>query len=645
MDKKYSDKQLIGFILKYYEEFGVTPKMRDFDNNKDYPNSSTVADYFNTWSNAIKIAKLPKYKRPNKYTKEHLIKLIQDYYKKHNKVPSEKDILKEKDYPPYATFIRYFHTWNNAIIAAGFKINRKKTISKEEYMEEIKKFAKLLGRVPLLEDYKNYPEAPSLGSITHVFGPLNRLYRNLGWKFVRQGRYTEEELLYYLNEFKIKHGRPPLFKEFNNGRGYPDATIYARTFGTWKEALAKVGLKPIDDYRGRLYMKWQNFCEDVATALYGKVICQRYIEGIGYPDIYVPKENLIIDAMTSPYNHANKIRQSELYPKHAKRVEFWCLFEEGKKIENLKIIYIFPNDIILILENKNELELKKRLINFIKIRNDALKNEPDFYTKKNLLRRIKKYYNETGKIPSTKDWKILDNEPSITTYCKFFGSWSNAKRIALGKTNSYHNLTDIDILNFIKEFVKIYGYVPTENDFNNNPNFPSASTVSKKLGGWVAAVKLAGFKPYIDTTLTKEVFLMRLKEYYYINKKSPQAREFKQYQKFGKFNDLLREAGIPIEYVSEYTDEELLSYILLFYKTYKKIPNSKDFYKLSNYPSPTSYRRRFGSWNKAVILAGYIPKRKSPHSPSANFSILPLNQRILHPKPKSHCHFPLDFLV
>lgn len=53
-----------------------------------------------------------------------------------------------------------------------------------------------------------------------------------------------------------------------------------------------------------------------------------------------------------------------------------------------------------------------------------------------------------------------------------------------------------------------------------------------------------------------------------------------------------------------YTDEELLNYLKGFYEKNKRIPVKRDFINNPEYPGHDTYNKRFGSWNKALILAG-----------------------------------------
>ena len=57
-----------------------------------------------------------------------------------------------------------------------------------------------------------------------------------------RGKYTKEQLLWYLVQFYEKYGRPPTTKDFNNNSDYPSFKNYEKKFGSWSNALKLVGL-------------------------------------------------------------------------------------------------------------------------------------------------------------------------------------------------------------------------------------------------------------------------------------------------------------------------------------------------------------------------------------------------------------------
>jgi hypothetical protein len=61
-----------------------------------------------------------------------------------------------------------------------------------------------------------------------------------------------------------------------------------------------------------------------------------------------------------------------------------------------------------------------------------------------------------------------------------------------------------------------------------------------------------------------------------------------------------------------YTDEQLLEFLKSFYILNNKVPTVRDFRGNPKYPNSNTIASKFGSWNKALILAGF----KTNNSPS-----------------------------
>lgn len=58
------------------------------------------------------------------YTKEFLISELQRFYNENGRVPRLRDMMATNGYPSAHTYKIYFGSWNNALIAAGFEINK-----------------------------------------------------------------------------------------------------------------------------------------------------------------------------------------------------------------------------------------------------------------------------------------------------------------------------------------------------------------------------------------------------------------------------------------------------------------------------------------------------------------------------------------
>lgn len=67
-----------------------------------------------------------------------------------------------------------------------------------------------------------------------------------------------------------------------------------------------------------------------------------------------------------------------------------------------------------------------------------------------------------------------------------------------------------------------------------------------------------------------------------------------------------------------YSKEEIISKITSYYKKYGKIPGIRDFgSNNSEYPNHDTVKTHFGTWNNAILAAGFAPNTKSGYGTKA----------------------------
>ncbi len=115
---------------------------------------------------------------------------------------------------------------------------------------------------------------------------------------------------------------------------------------------------------------------------------------------------------------------------------------------------------------------------------------------------------------------------------------------------------------------------------------------------------------------SSENLLNELRQFYKDNKRVPTARDFypklghtdcRLYRaKFGSWNKALELAGLEInkEYLNV-SNEEMINFLIKYYRETGKIPTKSQFNGGdSEYPHHNNYLHRFGSWTNALKIAG-----------------------------------------
>jgi len=122
MNKKYTRKELIDELHRYYTKTGKTPLTKDMTVTNGFIGIDNYYREFESWSVALQEAGFTP--SVNRYTNEMLIKYLHDFFDIYNVVPTCKDFRNNKDYPGPGIFKNHFGSWNSALKAAGFNIHK-----------------------------------------------------------------------------------------------------------------------------------------------------------------------------------------------------------------------------------------------------------------------------------------------------------------------------------------------------------------------------------------------------------------------------------------------------------------------------------------------------------------------------------------
>jgi sulfur relay (sulfurtransferase) DsrC/TusE family protein len=251
--------------------------------------------------------------------------------------------------------------------------------------------------------------------------------------------------------------------------------------------------------------------------------------------------------------------------------------------------------------------------------------------KEDIKDSLKKYYEENKRTPSMQEF-INYSGYTRRNLEYHFGNKSFYENLLnecnIKQTQSIIGIKSDDemLLNEIKRFVKEFGRVPIQKDFENLKGYPSRKTFSNHFGKFNNAIRLAGFEPvnkdiaekheyYYDEN-TRADMIIFLKEYYQEHGKVPTTKELDEnkckYNRtnfryvFGNYTNAVKEAGLQPNSVLKHDDGFLRSEFERFIKENGRTPYLHEFNN-SEYPSFWCYQNRFGSWNKMFIAYGYEP--------------------------------------
>lgn len=184
------------------------------------------------------------------------------------------------------------------------------------------------------------------------------------------------------------------------------------------------------------------------------------------------------------------------------------------------------------------------------------------YSDSQLLENLKTKAGSLGRTPTCEDMDSDPAMPSYPTYKYRFGSFQNAikkaglKRKKLQKRKpDTARYTEKDLIDKLSKKAKCLGRVPTQQEFNSDPDMPSFSTYVYRFGSYQAACRKANILP----------------------------------RKHGR-------RGM--------TDDELLGLLKNKAKELGRMPKWSDFGRKNKMPPRQVYTYRFGGIRKALRKAG-----------------------------------------
>jgi site-specific recombinase XerD len=114
--------------------------------------------------------------------------------------------------------------------------------TEEELLEKLKNVIEETGKVPTTRDAEKL-DIPSVFMYRKFFSSWNNVLELLGYN-PHKKRYTKEELLQILKDYKEKTGKVPAYNTFEEDESLPSTTPYKLHFGSWNNALIEAGITP-----------------------------------------------------------------------------------------------------------------------------------------------------------------------------------------------------------------------------------------------------------------------------------------------------------------------------------------------------------------------------------------------------------------
>lgn len=241
------------------------------------------------------------------------------------------------------------------------------------------------------------------------------------------------------------------------------------------------------------------------------------------------------------------------------------------------------------------------------------------YSDEELLMHVVELGNELGKVPSIKDMNKAEQRPSGALYLYRFGSW-NAALDKVGMKPRKHWYTDGELIVALQKLAERLGRAPRRIEINRAEDSPILDTYERRFGSYEDALVKAGLEPaspYIQ--ITDEELIKKLNDltrvlghvpsYSEIAKEKNYPHPSTYQDRFGSWTEAIKKAGLERSR-KFYSDDELILELKKLAKELGHTPAYLEMTELKDYANPRTYVDRFGSWRKAVEKAGLIPVKR-----------------------------------
>ena len=276
------------------------------------------------------------------YKRNTLIKELQYFAEYLGRTPKCQEL--DDLMPSLNTFIRYFGSWNLALKAAGLTLAYHTNIvrSKEELLELLVVYSKVLGRTPTKREVQNNKEMPSTTTYTKHFGSYGQACEKADLLVNTRAAHIKKEslALSYNKEWLSKENETKTLHEISNDLGYNNHRMSSR--------FKELGIKP--NYSLTSSLKEKEWLDSLGITERQYPIANYKVDG------YDPETNTVYEFL-GDYWHGNpEVYDPDEYNKSCSKT-FGQLFDETNiRLEHIKslgynIITKWENDILQLEES------------------------------------------------------------------------------------------------------------------------------------------------------------------------------------------------------------------------------------------------------------------------------------------------------
>jgi hypothetical protein len=495
--RKIPDEKLISDLQRVADQLGKTPTTSEYQKHGNH-SRNTVVSRFGSYNDAVSAAGLEPNQQvadpsdsKSKISRDQLINDLRRVAEVVGDTPTQHQYKKHGGHASN-TLVREFGSYNTALRAAGYDLNRHTGASKDELLSDLQHVESKLGKTPTSHQYDEYGEH-SLGRLTNVFGTYNNALKFADIDVNSRIDIPAEKLLADLAEVADNLGETPTRDQYNEHGDFHGDTLGNR-FGSFGTALKEIGYEP-------------NRKQPVSdTELILDI--QRVAKVIGGPPTYDQYgTHGRFSAVTLKYHFGSyneSIRAAGYTPVREVNIADEVLLKDIKKVQ--KKVSETPT---VMQYNEYGTYHADTLYRRFGSYNTALR-EAGYYPNQyqdipssDLLSDIREHSDERGRAPTSPNYNER-GKYTAKTIIKRYGTWSNAVEAAECEPPSYHHYSDEQLLRELQRLAN-GNRAPTPREVEVSGKY-SSSCYPDRFGRWWQACVRANLIPHVRVPLEEREY-------------------------------------------------------------------------------------------------------------------------------------------
>lgn len=240
-------------------------------------------------------------------------------------------------------------------------------------------------------------------------------------------------------------------------------------------------------------------------------------------------------------------------------------------------------------------------------------NKEHSISKSDLIDELVRLSNELGRTPTSRDM-AKDGEYGTSTYANKFDSWNDALQEAGFEPTRERSVSREFLIDELKRVTEKLGKPPNTTEMKKHGCY-GVSTFSSEFGTWNKALKTADVGTNKEKNIPKSDLLAEIHNLSEKLGRTPSAIDMTKkggygvgaYERsFGSWNGAIQQAGFEVNNRSNIPKTELLDALQCLGDDLDRTPTAVDMEQEGQFGWAT-YKTAFGSWNDALIEAGYGP--------------------------------------